>query len=95
MNYFDYVNKYIANYGNKNINDIIKNSNIKNISDYLINANNYKIYHSLDDYLTNTKQLHQLKLYTGTKTILFNNGAHLGFLYRQEFLNELNKEISN
>ena len=95
MNYFDYVNKYIANYGNKNINDIIKNSNIKNISDYLINANNYKIYHSLDDYLTTTKQLHQLKLYTGTKTILFNNGAHLGFLYRQEFLNELNKEISN
>ena len=95
MNYFDYVNKYIANYGNKNINDIIKNSNIKNISNYLINANNYKIYHSLDDYLTNTKQLHQLKLYTGTKTILFNNGAHLGFLYRQEFLNELNKEISN
>lgn len=94
MNYFDYLNKYIVNYGHKNINDIINNANLKNISGYLINANNYKIYHSLDDYLTNTKQLHQLKVYTGTRTILFSNGAHLGFLYRQEFLNELNKEIT-
>ena len=95
MDFSKYSDKYLVKDENTVIGDLAFETSLYSIADYLQSNNNYKIYHSLDDYLTNTKQLHQLKLYTGTKTILFNNGAHLGFLYRQEFLNELNKEISN
>ena len=74
--------------------ELDKNSSLHKLSTYLINANNYKIYHSIDDYLTNPKQLKQLKMYTGTKSVYFSNGAHLGFLYRPEFLNNLKSEIN-
>lgn len=63
------------------------------ISDYLDTCDNYKIYHSLTDYLTNKTQLKQLKQLSGKKTVLLDNGAHLGFLYRYEFLNDLRKTI--
>ena len=93
-NYRNYAEDKLITNECKTIEDLGKNSNLNKLSTYLINANNYKIYHSVDDYLTNKKQLKQLKLYTGTKSVYFSNGAHLGFIYRDEFLNDLKKEIT-
>ena len=63
------------------------------ISDYLENANNYKIYHTQNDYLINRIQLKQLKRMAGNKLIILNNGSHLGFLYRPEFIDSLKNDI--
>ena len=90
-NYEKYIEKYLlVNYTKEELNDI---NNLSSISNYLINEDNYKIYHSLDDYLISKAQLKELKSYCDDKLILFNNGAHLGFLYRDEFKNSLKKEI--
>ena len=70
-----------------------KSDNARQLSNYLINKDNYKIFHSLDDYLTNKSQLKELKGFCDDKLVLFNNGAHLGFLYRDEFINKLKEEI--
>ena len=94
MNYSDYAIKYLTDNKYKNKDELLNKTNLYCISDYLKNSDNYKIFHSLDDYLTDTKQLKRLKMYSGTKTVLFDHGAHLGFLYRPEFLKELKKEIS-
>ena len=93
-NYNDYAQKNLITEKYKTMEDLNQNSSLHKLSTYLINANNYKIYHSIDDYLTNTKQLKQLKMYTGTKSVYFSNGAHLGFLYRPEFLDNLKQEIN-
>ena len=87
--YKGYFEKYVL-INNKNANNL---ESLKNLSSYFINNDNYRIFHSLDDYLTNTDQLKQLKEFCDDKLTLFNHGAHLGFLYRDEFLNELKKEI--
>lgn len=93
--YQDYMDKYILG---KNLllsyDDLNYDSSLYSISDYLKYSNNYKIYHALDDYLVTPQQLAQLKKYTGNKAVYFNNGSHLGYLYRQEFLDLLKKEIS-
>lgn len=102
QNIYDYICK--TNYNNyaktnlitgkyNTMNELNKSSSLHKLSTYLINAENYKIYHSIDDYLTNPKQLKKLKLYTGTKSVYYSNGGHLGFLYRSEFLNDLKNEI--
>ena len=93
MNYQDYVNKYLINEDVISIENLAQLSSITAISDYLEKSDNYKIYHSLNDYLVNAKQLRKLKDMTGYKTVLFDNGAHLGFLYRQEFIEDLKKTI--
>lgn len=90
-NYNDYATKYLLK--NQSRFELESSNTLGAISSYLINKNNYKIFHSLDDYLTNKSQLKELKGYCDDKLILFNNGAHLGFLYRDEFINELKKEI--
>ena len=92
MNYRDYTEKYLLK--DKTLEDLRNESSLLSISDFLQNSTNYKIYHSLDDYLVNTKQLKQLKIRTGKKTLLLSNGAHLGFLYTPEFLKDLKHEIS-
>lgn len=90
-NFKDYATKYLSI---NNTQDELKNTNsLNSVSNYLINKDNYKIFHSLDDYLTNKSQLKELKGFCDDKLVLFNNGAHLGFLYRDEFINELKKEI--
>ena len=91
-NFQDYIKNYLLE---KYSYDEIENTNtLSAISNYLINKDNYKIYHSLDDYLTNKNQLKELKSYCDDKLVLFNNGAHLGFLYRDEFINALTQEIN-
>jgi hypothetical protein len=94
MGYQDYAQKYLITDQNQTCDDLSFEVSLYSISNYLTNADNYKIYHSLNDYLTNTTQLKRLKQYTQNKTILLDNGAHLGFMYRKEFLNDLTKTIS-
>ncbi len=90
-NFQDYIKNYLLD---KHSYDEIKSTNtLSSISNYLINKDNYKIYHSLDDYLISQSQLKELKSYCDDKLVLFNNGAHLGFLYRDEFINALRQEI--
>ena len=91
-NFKDYINRYLV--GKYSYEEIENANTLSSISNYLINKDNYKIYHSLDDYLTNKKQLKELKGYCDDKLVLFNNGAHLGFLYRDEFINALTQEIN-
>ena len=91
INFNDYMSKYLS--GN-NENELLKKiNNMNSISDYLINSDNYRIYHSLDDYLISNSQLKTLKEKCENKLKIFSNGAHLGFLYRDEFKNELSNEI--
>lgn len=95
MGYQDYVNKYLIEGSDDTMSTLSKKVNLAYISDYLENENNYKIYHSINDYLTNNTQLKNLKKMTGNKTVLLDNGAHLGFLYRHEFIEDLKKSISD
>lgn len=92
MNYKSYLEHYL----NKNLNleELNKKENLGALSNYFINSDNYRIFHSLDDYLTNKEQLKELRSYCDNKLTIFSNGAHLGFLYRDEFTNELKKEIA-
>ncbi len=94
MNYQDYAQKYLLSDNDKNCDDLSYESSLHSISDYLINNDNYKIYHCVNDYLTNTNQLKRLKEYGGNKVVLLDNGAHLGFLYREEFIEDLKDTIS-
>ncbi len=93
MGFNDYMKKYVL------VNDKVFEEELNNgfglvaISDYLENANNYKIYHTQNDYLINRIQLKQLKRMAGNKLIILNNGSHLGFLYRPEFIADLRKTI--
>lgn len=91
--YRDYAQKYLIGQDYPNVRMIDFNSSLHSISEYLINNDNYKIYHSINDYLTNSEQLKKLKLYTGDKSLYMDNGSHLGFVYRDDFLEELKNEI--
>ena len=92
MGYQDYAKEYLLN--GKSFDDIAYETSLHSLSNYLRTGYNYKIYHSLNDYLTNTNQLKKLKLYTGRNSVFFDNGAHLGFLYRQEFIDDLKETIA-
>ncbi len=94
MNYSDYVKKYLLNEKYQSITSLGYDTSLYPIADYLLKNNNYKIYHAIDDYLTNTKQLKTLKQYTGKKSVYYSNGSHLGFLYRPEFIESLKQEIA-
>ena len=65
------------------------------ISNYLEYNNNYIIYHTVNDYLINKTQLKQLKRMSGNKLFILNNGSHMGFLYRPEFIIHLKNTIAN
>lgn len=94
MNYQDYAKKYLLTNEYSDMNDLNNNTSLLALNDFLQNNSNYKIYHSLDDYLINQNLLKKLKLCTGKKTTILSNGAHLGFMYTPEFLEDLKKEIS-
>lgn len=95
MNFNDYANKYLIKNSDKNMDTLIYESSLYLISDFLKNSQNYKIYNSLDDCFANEKQLQWLKNEAGLKMILFSNGSHLGYLYRQEFLNQFKSDLKN
>ena len=89
INYQDYMKKYILKDSILAYDDLNYDTSLYSIRDYLENNDNYTIYHSLDDYLVNSQQLNILKKYTGKKSIYLNNGSHLGYLYRNEFITSL------
>lgn len=94
INFNKYAEKYLTTKTPTAIKDLAYYTSLYSISDYLINYNNYKIYHTLDDYLVNNIQLKKIKEYAGKKLVLLNNGSHLGYLYRPEFLKDLKQEIT-
>ncbi len=94
MSYQDYAKKYLLTDSEDSCDDLTYESSLHSISAFLENNDNYKIYHSLNDYLINTNQLKRLKGYSKDKIVLLDNGAHLGFLYRKEFLDDLKITIS-
>lgn len=92
MSFKDYAQKYLIteSYQFENLNT---EASLHYIADYLKNNDNYKIYHTVNDYFVTPNQLAQLKSYSENKLVLLDNGGHLGFLYRKEFLDELKKDI--
>lgn len=94
MGYREYAAKYLLSQNAVNSDEDLYKFGLIMISDYLERNNNYKIYHSMNDYLINKNHLKQLKMICGDKSVLLDNGAHLGFLYRSEFLGDLAKTIT-
>lgn len=93
MNYLEYAKKYLISDSYATVEAMSTDASLHRISDYLINNKNYKIYHSLDDYLVNPAQLQKLKQYCGNQIVFLSNGSHLGFLYRKEFIDALKQDI--
>jgi len=93
--YADYMNKYIMQDDDAVKEEINRGFGLVAISNYLENSNNYKIYHTVNDYLITTVQLKQLKRMAGKNLTIINNGSHMGFLYRPEFIADLKKTIAN
>ena len=89
MSYQDYAEKYLG----LSINDECLYASLYALSDYLTANDDYKIYESFDDYLLNQNQLYKLKNIAGNRLTCVNCGSHLGFLYKQEFLNEFKKTV--
>lgn len=94
MNYQDYAHKYLLSNNYESMEELNTDTSLFAIRDYLANNDNYKIYHTLDDYLVNQKLLKELKQCSDKKLVLLDHGSHLGYLYRKEFIDELKKDIS-
>lgn len=93
MSYYNYAQEYLGINQIQNFPQLERNTSLYAITDFLKNNNNYKIYHTLDDYFVNQEQLIWLKKTSKNKSIFFSNGSHLGFMYRQEFVDEFKKDI--
>ena len=92
MSYRDYAEKYLG----LNLDDnfkMLSEASLFSLSDYLMNNNNYRIYHSLDDYFVNQNQITKLKELAGRHLTCINCGAHLGYLYRKEFSDALINDL--
>lgn len=92
MSYRDYVDNYLLKDSALTLEDISHDTSLFALRDYLQNNDNYIIYHSLDDYFINKNQLERLKIFTGDNLTCLSNGAHLGFLYRDEFITALKND---
>lgn len=95
MNFEDYLTKYVIKDKLLAYDELNYDTSLYSLSDFLQNSDNYRIYHTLDDYLVNSQQLAMLKKYAGKKAIYLNNGSHLGFMYRTEFIDALIKDIQD
>lgn len=93
MSYRDYTEKYLLKNSELTIEDLRYDTSLYSLADYLVNNDNYRIYHSLDDYFTNKDQISKLKTLSGKHLICLSSGAHLGFLYRKEFIDSLISDI--
>ncbi len=93
MTFDEYAQKYVLAGEKKPYEQIDYESSLYSISDYLKNNDNYKIYHTVDDYFVNSQQLAWLKNQAQDKALYFSNGSHLGYLYRREFLDDFKGEI--
>lgn len=93
MGFNDYFEKYIMPDNQAIDKELEHGFGLVAISDYLETANNYKIYHTVNDYLINKTQLKQLKRMSGDRLVILDNGSHMGFLYRKEFLSDFRATI--
>jgi len=93
MSYNDYAQKYLLIDKYASQEQLNYDTSLYSLSSFLQANKKYKIYHSLDDYYVNHEQLAWLKKQSKDKSVFFNNGSHLGFLYRKEFQDELRKDI--
>ena len=93
MSFDDYAKKYLFVDQYKSFEQLNYETSLYSLADFLQKNEKYKIYHTLDDYYVNPEQLSWLKKQSGQKSVFFNNGSHLGFLYRREFLDEFKKDI--
>ncbi len=93
MSYQDYIDKYILSANTYTQDELDNKTSLYSISEYLKNNDNYRIFHTLDDYLVNQIQLKKIRQYAGKNLVLFDKGSHLGYLYRKEFKDELLKDI--
>ncbi len=94
MSYRDYAEKYLLKNDMLTLDDIKYETGLYSLADYLTHADNYKIYQSFDDYFINKEQLARLKTLAGKHLVCLNCGAHLGFLYRKEFIEALKHDIN-
>lgn len=97
MSFYDYAQKYLNDNGKKfeqAPEQLNYEASLRSISNFLQKNDNYKIYHTLDDYYTTPEQLSWLKEQGKDKVILYSNGSHLGCLYRKEFIEQFKKDIA-
>ena len=94
IGYLDYINNYVKNDNLETLEEINAKTSLYSLKDYLVNNRNYKIYHTLDDYLVNQTQLKDLRQFAGANLVLFDKGSHLGYLYRDEFKKQLIKDAT-
>lgn len=94
MSYNDYAQKYLHTDKYESLEKLSYDTSLYSLTNFLQNSKKYKIYHTLDDYYVNHEQLTWLKKQCNDKVVLFNNGSHLGFLYRKEFMDEFKKDIN-
>ena len=88
IGYKEYSEKYLGINTSKEKKKLLESTKLSYLSNYLKTGNNYKIYHTSNDYLTNKEQLKYLKKLTGNNLVIINNGSHMGFLYRPEFIQD-------
>lgn len=93
LSFNDYAQKYLLTNPEKSVSQVDYEASLYSIANFLQTGNNYKIYHSIDDYYANPQQLAWLKKQAGERVVYFSNGSHLGELYRPEFIAEFKKEI--
>jgi len=96
MSFEDYGQKYLQNSltaAAQSSEELSYGTSLYCLSGFLQKNEKYKIYHAIDDYYVNQEQLTWLKNQSDKKAVFFSNGSHLGFLYRQEFLDEFRKDI--
>ena len=93
MSFRDYAEKYLLADSGGNLDDLRYDTSLYSISEFLKESNDYIIYESLNDFLINKNQLEQLKRYSPNNVVCLDNGSHLGFLYRKEFLDELKNKL--
>lgn len=94
MSFSDYAQKYLLIGQYTSAEQLTADTSLYAISEFLQKNEKYKIYHAIDDYYVSPKQLSWLKKQSSNKAVFFNNGSHLGFLYRKEFLDEFKKDIA-
>lgn len=94
MSFHDYARKYLLIDDYKSIEQLNYDTSLYCLADFLQKNEKYKIYHAVDDYYVNPEQLVWLKSQSNNKSVFFNNGSHLGVLYRKEFLDEFKKDIA-
>ena len=89
MSFQDYAERYLG----FSMNDECRQASLFSLSEYLTTNNNYVIYEAFDDYLLNKDQINKLKQLAGKHLTCINCGAHLGFLYKKEFMDDFKKKV--